>query len=275
MGVTEMDVDVSAVLSPGKFFLQKLGFWFETFAFVGRWKRVLRFVVIFNVFLVIALNISTIFSARTKSLVESTFEVMYLMRQISVCQKMIVFRFRAHEIGDLFSNAFEKISVPDLADEIFEKYQYECKKKPRLILGAIVLSFLNSLIWITSLVASAYFSASQFTDSSLLGGATALPIWLPFDLNEYPLLKIFVLTCQLLVMQPIMFTMLGFFAFYSGALKLSHEMFKHFNDILILLQKPVNRDPPFKYRMYVRQNQEVKDIIKYAVQHHIRSLKYY
>jgi hypothetical protein len=274
MGVTEMDVDVSAVLSPGKFFLQKLGFWFETCTNMGRRKRVLRLVIIVNIFLFIVMNIATILGVREKSLVESTFEVMFLVRQISTCQKMIIFTFRVGEISELFSNAFEKISVPDLANDVFEKYQKECRKKPKLIIVAIVLSYITVLMWIISTIALASLGSSQFTASSLLGGATAIPIWLPFDINKYPLLKIFLLTYQLVSLQPIVVTMMGFFAFYSGALILSQEMFKHFNEVLILLHKPVNRDPPFQYELYIRQNQEVKDIIKYAVQHHIRSLKY-
>jgi len=212
---------------------------------------------------------------REKSLVESAFDVMYLVRQISVCQKIILLRFRIHDIQDLFSNAFENVSVPDLASDVFEKYQRKCKKKPKLIYAVIVLSYITMLIFITSVVALAYFSGSEFTASSLLGGATAMPIWLPFDANAHPLLKICVLIYQLLGMQPIMLTVMGFFAFYSGTLIIAQEMFRHLNEVLILLHHPINRDPPFDYGLNVRKNQEVKDIIKYAVQHHIRSLKYF
>jgi hypothetical protein len=274
MGVMELDLDVSAVLIPGKFFLHKLGFWFENFTNIRKRKRVLRSVVIINTFLIMAMNISTILGVREKSLVESTFEILLLLRQISVSQKIIIFRLKLRRIADLFSNAFEKISVPDIVSEVFDEYQNECKRKPKLIISVIGLYLITALIWVISVVSWAYFGASQITASSLLGGATALPIWLPFDVNEYPLLKIFLLTYQLLGTQPIIVIMMGSFAFYSGALILAQEMFKHLNKVLILLHKPINRDPPFNYELYIRQNQEVKDIIKYAVQHHIRSLKY-
>jgi 7tm Odorant receptor len=274
MGVKEMDLDVSAVLIPGKFFLQKLGFWFENYTNIRKPKRLLRFVVIINTFLIMAMNISTILGVREKSLVESTFEILLFLRLISVFQKILIFKFKSHKIVDLFSDAFEKISVPDRVSELFDKYQNECKRKPKLVISIIVLFLITALTWVISIVALAYFRASEITASSLLGG-TALPIWLPFDLNGYPLLKIFVLTYQLFVVQPIMGIMMGFFSFYSGTLILAQEMFKHLDEVLILLHKPINRDPPFNYELYVRQNQEVRDIIRYAVQHHNRSLKYY
>jgi hypothetical protein len=275
MGVKEMDLDVSAVLLPGKFFLTKLGFWFESCTNMGRRKRIMRIVIIFNVFLFIVMNMSSILAAREKSLVESTFEILFLLRQISVFQKILTFRFRVREISELFSNAFDKISMPDLVDDAFEKYRNKCKKKPKLIIAVLVISYITALTWIISIVAMAYLSGSKSTASSVLDGATIMPIWLPFDINEYPLLQKCLLVYQILGVQPVAITMMGFFAFYSGALILSHEMFKHFNDVLILLHKPLNRDPPFDSGLYVRQNKEVKDIIKYAVQHHIRSLKYY
>jgi 7tm Odorant receptor len=273
MGMKEMDLDVSAILLPGKFFFQKLGLWFKSTTDISRWQQVLPVVIVFNTVLMIAMNISTMLGVREKSLAESTLDISFLLRQISVCQKMVILRYRKRDIGDLFSNAFEKISVPDLVSDVFEKYQNKCKKNPKLIFGVIVLTYITVLIYVISIVALAYFSTSQCTASSVLGGATVMPIWLPFDVNKYPLLKIIVLAYQLLGLQPIMVTVVGFFSFYSGALIIAEEMFKHLNDVLILLHKPVHRDPPFQYDLYVRQNQEVKDIIRYAVQHHIRSLK--
>lgn len=273
--VKEMDVDVSTILALGKFFYHKLGLWFETYANVGRMKRVLRFVMTFNISVFIAMSIANILDRREKALAESAFEVLFLVRQISVLQKIYVFRSRVSEISELFSNAFEKISVPDLVNDIFHKYQSKCKRKPKLITTVAVMTFFNALIWLISILALAHFGESDLTASSVLAGATAVPIWLPFDINKYPLVQKIFLAYQMIGLVPIMATFMGFFAFYSGALILAQEMYTHLNDVLILLQKPINQDPPFDYELNIRQNKEVKDVIKYTVQHHIRSLKYF
>jgi hypothetical protein len=274
MDVTEMDVDVSAVLLPGKFFLQKLGLWFEACTNIGRRMRVLRFMAIFNISLLIISNVTSIIIAREKSMVESTLQFMYLVRQISVFQKILVFRLRVREISALFTNAFEKIIVPDLCNDAFDKYQNDCKKKQKFVIAVIVFSIITALFWAISIVALANFDRSQFSTSSVLSGATVFPLWLPVDVDKYPLLQNFLLIYQIIGLQPAVIIMMGFFAFYCGALTLSQKMFKHLDEVLLLVQTPINKDPPFEYAQYVRKNQEVKDILRYVVQHHIRSLKY-
>jgi hypothetical protein len=271
--MTTESLDVSAVLRPGKFFLQKIGLWFENMTQISMKKRILRSMIIFNHSLFSAMSFISILNIQEKTLVQRTFEFMFLVRQISVGQKILIFRFGSKDICSLFNNAFEDINVPEVVKVSFDNYKRDCNKLHRAILVVIVITYLQALAWIVSIVVLSYFDDSKISTDRIMNVAIVIPFWMPFDLSTYPLVKKIVFVYQILGVQPVMIVILGFFSFYCASLTLAIKMYNHLNEVLETLQKPISREPPFDYGLWIRQNQKVKEILSYAVQHHTRSLK--
>jgi hypothetical protein len=267
-----IDLDISAIFWMGKCILKSLQLWFEMPVTIGLRRRIMQWFILLNSITHIVLNILHHILNKTENLVERSFLILLLVRQISVLQKVYTFRRYREQIAELFENATRNIHVPGTVQDAFNKYQRRCNKKPTLIIIFTTLLALQTIFYILTIIAMS-LARGEKNLTSISKGAVVLPIWLPFDALEYPTARKIIIFLQLIGIQPYLVILIGYFSFYSSAVIFGLEMFIHLDDTLAILRKPLQRESTVDAETWRKLNVRVNKIIKYTIQHHVRSLK--